>query len=103
MVEITQLGNEQAYNFTAAVGLASAVISRAKHRKSFVLRNISTGGEVITIAFSNFSAAVAGEGVVLNPNDAIADANSGSYVCWSGDFNAIATGAGGQLAVMEVI
>lgn len=103
MVEITQLGNEQAYNYVAAIGATNVRFSGAKNRKSFVLRNISTGGEVITIAFSNFAAATAGAGVVLNPNDAIADANSGGYVCWSGDFNAIASGAGGQLAVMEVI
>lgn len=103
MVEITQLKNEMAYNSSASVGATSVKISGAKARKSYVFRNISTGGQVITIALSNFSVAVANNGIVLNVNDAIVDSNTGGYNCWSGDVHAVASAAGGTLAISEVI
>lgn len=103
MVEITQLGNEQAYNYATTIGATSIILSQKKHRKSYCLRNISAGGQVISLSFSNETPAIAGSGIVLNVNDALTDSNSGTYKVWSGDIYAVSSAAGGILAVNEVI
>jgi len=103
MVEIEQLGNERSLNYAVTLAITSAVISGKKHRKSYVIRNTSTAGEVISLSLANETIAVAGSGIVLNPNEYIADSNSGTYKCWSGDIQALATAATATLAVTEVI
>ena len=100
---IDTLQNELAYNSTITVGATSVKASLAKNRKSYVFRNSSTGGQVITLAFSNFSPAVANNGIVLQAGQFVADSNSQGYFCWSGEVQAIADGAGATLSVMEAI
>ena len=96
MVGVAPIRNE-----IVAVGTTAVLISNAKSRKNIYFRNCSTGGEVITVQFSNVGVAVANTGYILNPNEYISDSDSGSnYDAWDGIITAISTG-GGQLTVVE--
>lgn len=95
------LGQEVSRNTAVTVGAAVTLISSAQERKSIYLRNVSAGGQVISLSFSDTVDATAGEGIVLNPNDAVIDSTSEGYKCWNGKITAIASGAGGSLAILE--
>jgi len=89
-------------NEIVSVGTSSVLISTKKRRKNIYFRNCSTGGEVITVCFSNYAVAVANTGYILNPSEYISDSDSGiNYGAWDGIITAISTGAGGQLTVVE--
>jgi len=83
------------------IDATSIQISPAARRKSFYIRNISTAGQVISIARSNDKDAVAGSGIVLNVNDAFLDSSSEGYAAWSGRVMAISSAANGILAIEE--
>lgn len=103
MEKKVMLGEEDSFNKSFTINAATeTIISLAQHRKSIYLRNVSTGGQVITLGFSNFTPVVAGTGYVLNVNDFIIDANGESYKCWSGKIRAISSAIGGTLAVVEM-
>lgn len=100
---MAQLYNENSINTSVTVGATSLKVSYAKKRKSFILRNVSTGGQVISLALANNVVAAVNTGIVLNVNDAVVDSNSGNYQCWSGDISAVASAAGGILSINEVL
>jgi len=81
---------------TVGVTSAQAVASNAS-RKGLILRNISTSSQVISLGFSG-NAAVANDGVVLNPNDVYC---MGSFDFSTGQVNAIASAASATLSVQE--
>jgi len=101
--EYTQspLGQSISRNETLTVDASVVLVSSAQKRKSIYLRNTSAGGQVISLSFSDTNEAAAGAGIVLNPNDAIIDSTSEAYEAWNGKITAIASGAGGTLAIME--
>lgn len=79
---------------------AADVLQKAA-RKMCYFRNTSTGGQVITLTFSDTDVAVAGTGIVLNVGEYIIDSDSENYKCWQGKVSAIASAVGGSLAVMQ--
>lgn len=68
-------------------------------RIAILLRNVSTGGQKISVAFSNQQQAVAGSGIVLDVNDALGDSSQAGYEAWGGNITAVADAAGAKLAV----
>jgi hypothetical protein len=84
------------------VGATSTVVSRLSpiaRRVQFVLTNASTGGQTISISLSQ--EAVAGQGIVLSPGGFYAESTDSGFVASNEDIYAIASGAGGSLAVSE--
>ena len=72
-------------------------------RTRYVLRNMSAGGQVITISHGKNKAAVTNEGVPLYPGEPEYDSDSGGgYLCFDGAIQAISTAAGGILSIYEV-
>jgi hypothetical protein len=95
---------DQTRNDSLTVGTSNVLVSQNKGagvRTSVLLRNNSTGGQTITLNFSDFEAAVSGYGVVLAVGQSLTDASSEGYICWQGNINAIASGAGAVLSVYE--
>lgn len=68
-------------------------------RKSVYLYNSSTGGQIITILFSNTEAVAVNKGIVLGPAVNFIDCDSEGYECWDGQIWAIASGADAKLSV----
>lgn len=100
--ETSQLGQQISRNDAVTVGATAVTVSLPNERTMFVLRNVSTGGQVISIALSDTGEAVANKGIVLNVNDFFGDSDNASYQCWKGKITAIASAAGGSLAVTEI-
>ena len=96
------MGYEQQINVNKVVtiGTTSVLVAEKSAKKVIYLRNASTAAQVITIAFDNMNAAVAGTGLILAPGEYILDSNSEGYKAWNGDIKAIASAAGAVLAVM---
>ena len=89
----------QARNDQVSVGASSTIIEQENNqRKAIVLRNSSTGGQIISISFGELSA-VASNGIVLSPGQAFSDADSENYTCWKGRIQAISSAVGGVLSV----
>lgn len=91
---------EDARSETVPVGNSSTLISSPKPRKLLYFFNSSTGGQVLTIVLAP-QPAVAGAGVVLQPNTGYMESESEGFKVYGGTINAIASAAGGQLSVME--
>lgn len=94
---------DKARNATLTVGNTQSIVSLRPYtgRRMFYAKNISTGGQVITLRFGDESAATAGEGVVLDVGEFISDSSSEGYQCFQGTILGIASAAGGTLTVME--
>lgn len=60
-----------------------------------------TSGNAVTIVKGSGSA-VAGEGIVLQPNSTWYESDSEGFNCWKGEIQAIGTGAG-TVAVSETV
>jgi hypothetical protein len=90
-----------ARNEIVTVGATEVLISGKKNRKVIYLRNTSTAGQVITLAFDNINATVAGRGIILAPGEFTTESTTQGYKCWNGDIKAIASAAGATLSVME--
>lgn len=79
------------------VGIASAlVVASNSSRKGLILRNLSTSGQRISLAF--FVAAVLDSGITLYPQDTF---NMNKYDFDLSSINAIASAAGASLAIQE--
>jgi len=85
------------------IAATSTIIAEAlyapNYREVLILRNVSTLGEVISIAVG--TAAVAQNGIVLNPNDSVTFAIDGAYTPSNDRFNAIGSAATAKLAIHE--
>lgn len=90
-----------ARNEIVTVGATQVVISPKRERKSIYIRNTSTESQVVTIAFDNLNAVVAGKGIVLSPGEYITESTNSGYECWNGDIKAIASASDATLAIME--
>ena len=90
-----------------SVGTSVVVVSNeidlnaTSYRKAIILKNTSTGGQKISLGIG--LDAVNGSGEVLDPGDYIIESASEGYFPTFGKFRitAIASAAGGTLAVME--
>jgi hypothetical protein len=92
--------NESVTIGTTNVLVSQSKISSEQKAKIRMYTNTSIGGQVITLNFGN-SVATAGNGIVLQPNQNVADSSDEGYECWQGTVNGIASAAGGTLAVFE--
>jgi hypothetical protein len=80
------------------VGATSTILmSEQPGRSIFFIRNLSTGGQVITLGFGK--AAVAGNGIVLVPGDYCQESNKEGFAAWDGTITAISSAAGGIVSV----
>jgi hypothetical protein len=95
------LTQNYARNEIVTVGATQVVISPKKERKAIYIRNTSAAAQIVTIAFDNINAVVAGRGIVLSPGEYITESTNSGYKCWNGDIKAIANAAGATLAIME--
>ncbi len=68
-------------------------------RRVLVLKNTSTGTQVITVSLG--VVAVANTGIVLNVGEILTDSVSEGYIPFQGKISAISSAAAGQLSVME--
>lgn len=85
-----------------AVGTSSVKIiekAQAEERQQLVVRNSSTGGQVITLFPANNQVAVANKGIVLSVGQAWVEANSEGFECWQGEIQAISNSASGQVSL----
>ena len=87
-------------NDVVSVGTSSVTLAARKNarRAGFSLNN--SGAVAATITLSHV-AAVANEGIVLQPGDIYAQSNTEGYVCWQGDIQAISSGAGTTISIQE--
>lgn len=96
---ITSRNDQETVNITTTL-ISQSKISSEQKRKLIMLRNTSTGGQVITVNFG-FTPAIQNKGIVLNPNEVMCDSSSEGYDCWQGTINAISDIADGKLTVFE--
>jgi hypothetical protein len=91
-----------ARNVLVSVGTASVQVSPppVAERKVYSIINSSSGGQVITVNLG-FQAAVANQGVVLQPGQAWVDSSGEGYKCFQGPITAISSAASGQVSIME--
>jgi len=89
--------NEKITVGTTAVKIAD----RNLNRLLIYIKNTSSGGQTITVSFSETKPAVAEEGVVLAEGESITDSNGSGYECYKGAIWAISSAAGGQLSIYE--
>jgi len=93
--------NDYVRNAKLTIGTSSVKVADARNpRKSIILRNASSGGQIITLNAGELPA-VANEGFSMNPGDFLSDSTSEGYVCYQGMYTAIADGAGAILSIME--
>ena len=87
------------------LGATDTTISEAVYngnRANVVLTNTSTGGEVISISIG--TAAVSGQGIVLQPNQALVFSKDSGYTPSNMRISGVDDGAGtGTLAIHEEI
>ena len=87
-------------NKVITIGTSSLLVAEKSAKKVIYLRNTSTAAQVITLAFDNMNAAVAGTGLIIAPGEYVLDSNSEGYEAWNGQIKAIASAAGATLSVM---
>lgn len=84
------------------VGTSVAVVSREQvyaKRVVFNLTNVSTGGQVINIAFGED--AKVGAGIQLSPGGTYSESEDDNFTPTNEQITAISSAAGGSLAVSE--
>ena len=85
-----------------AVGTTSTELSTQigdHQRKVIVITNISTGGQVISLAFGK--EAVAGYGIVLYPTGAWAESIDSAFIPTNLRITAVASAAAGSVTIHE--
>ena len=87
------------YSATVTVGTTSISILPDQKRRIYTVVNSSTGGQYITLNLGRV--AVAGAGIYLAPGQAWVDSNGEGYECFQGPIQAVASGAGGAVAVFS--
>jgi hypothetical protein len=93
--------DELTRNESVAVGVSSVqVLATTKKRTMFIITNSSAGGQTITLSLG-FKVAVLGAGINLAPGQQYGEANGEGFLAFQSGCNAIASAAGGTLAVME--
>lgn len=94
---------ELSSNFVMTVDDTNVEVSKEcfQQRSAIVITNTSTGGQVISIGIGQ--EAVAGSGIVLNVGGSYQDSRDGQYMPSNKQINAIASAAGGAIAVHERI
>lgn len=100
------MGWDDTLNTSAVVGTSVVQILNRRadmdgKRRALLLKNVSTGGQNITIFFSDQQTATPGSGIVLRPGDAVGDSQSEGFLAWQGNITAIADAAGGSLAIFQ--
>ena len=93
--------NARNASLTVGASAVQALPLTTPARTRFALKNVSTAAQVITISFGQGKTPVAGEGIVLNVGEMVADSDNIGYECFKGEINAIASAAGGTLAIFE--
>jgi len=90
---------ENVRNQIVLVDTANVLLSPAHYRNEIVITNTSSGAQVITISFGDI--AIAGEGVVLQPNSVYFGSNTAGFNVFQGDIFIIGNGSGGQVSIFE--
>lgn len=97
---VTQIiRNESATVGTSNVSISSAIT--VGQRYVLNVKNISTGGQIITLSWQ--TQAQANQGVVLNPGDAWSESVDSAFVPLNTEVFAISDAAGGTIAIHERI
>lgn len=91
-------------NESITVGTDAVVVSSEKGvanamRSNISIINTSAGGQVVTVAIG--AEATAGAGIVLNPGGSWQDSRDGQYMPTQKHITAIASAAGGVIAIQE--
>jgi len=95
---------DQTNNSNITVGTTAVNISPRKTvsaRRSISIRNSSTGGQVLSVCFSDTENAVANNGFVLSAGQAVIDSSSEGYECWQGNVSVISSAAGAVCSIFE--
>jgi len=95
------LETEDAIVKSVTIGASDTIVSLANYRKSIYIKNISTGGQIITISFSNNNPVVDNVGFVLGVGESIVESSSEGYDCWTGKIRAISDAVGGVITIVE--
>jgi hypothetical protein len=93
-----QFRNESVAVDTTSIQIAP-LLAKEGEREVIVIKNTSTGGQKITISIH--ATAIAGAGIVLNPNETWTESIESTYKPAKEDYNVISDGAGGQIAFFE--
>jgi len=96
---------EPTRNATVAVGATSVSIAEARSeqnkRKVLHIKNVSTDTSIVVTVNFGFGIAAVNTGVVLNAGEAVTDTSESGYECYQGMVMAIASAAGGSVAIFE--
>lgn len=95
------VGTEVSIPSTQTIGATAVEVAPAKRRKALYIKNTSSGGQTISLMFSNNDTAVANTGYVLGVNDVLVESNSEGFVCWNGRIMGISSAAGGTISIVE--
>lgn len=85
---------------TVDTEVLAPMLGQGYRRKALTIRNISTGGQTITVHYEDENGST-GAGYVLLPYDVISESDGEGYECFQGRITAIGSAAGGSLAVVE--
>jgi len=101
---IIGFAQEPTRNEKLSVGTTSIVVSEARNlqnkRKNIVIRNTSSGSQVITINLG-YGVAENEAGIVLKVNESFSDSSETGYEAYQGVITSISSGAGAQLSIYE--
>lgn len=102
---MTRLTDDKIRNAAVAVGTTAVQLAlklETGQRKSLVITNTSTGGQIITIATGQ-SGVQALAGIVLYPGGSWSESLDSSFIPSNLEFWAIASAAAGSVAIQERI
>lgn len=90
---------ENVRNQIVAVGTDAVLLSPAHGRNEIVITNTSGAAQIITVSFGDI--AIAGAGVVLQPNSVYFASNTQGFNVYQGDIFIIASAVSGQVSIFE--
>lgn len=96
------MNEEATRNESLTIGATAQTVFRREgsgELLELVLRNSSTGGQTISLTFSDQQVAVDKQGIVLAAGQAYVASRDENYRVWQGSITAIADGAGAVLSV----
>jgi len=91
-------------NAAVTIGLTVVQLSQRVNtgeRVEFSIRNNSTGGQLISLFFSDLETATSGAGISLSAGQSITQSHDTGYKPWQGNMTAIADAAGGTVSIYE--
>jgi|WetSurSiteA1Bulk_404760.scaffolds.fasta_scaffold193075_2 hypothetical protein len=89
-------------NQAGSVGATSVQLLEIPGGKRVMFCVTNTGATTITICKGDVPA-VASAGIVLAPGGQYLESSDNEFICWNGRIQAVGSGAGGTVAVVETI